>query len=179
MKLLDLLLNPKKQKRPKSPPPKVRVTVRMAEPEPERYDIELNEYGDYRRSDDPSHVIRVDQERPPGYPKKLHEYIKVAGVSHRQSAVIAFIAGHDRHLSLRREPVPEHPKAIAVYGDWLDVDEDGRHEALLGYVPRDISESIANDRPVAATLEAMFAPDEIRSAGLRINIWSTRDKRAS
>lgn len=133
---------------------------------------------DFRRPGDDAHIIRVNQPRPKGFPKKIANYTPVAGVSHRVADVIAFIDGSNRELSLVRETRDDGLRpALAVYGAWLDA-RGGAHNALLGYVPRETNETIG-DSPVAATLEAMFAPTPDKpTPGLRIDIWTTRPSKA-
>lgn len=174
MKLLNQLLKASKKKaqKPKSSP---RPVAPARRPKTPAGNIILNDYGDYRRPDDPPNVVRVDDIQPKGFPRKLFEYISVSGVSYRQENVAGFIAGRARRLSLRREFVnDQHPNALAVYGLWQDA--AGEHTALLGYVPREVNDAIG-DQPVAATLEAMYLPLNGHNAGLKIDIWSPRNQR--
>jgi hypothetical protein len=177
VKLLDLLF-PKPKPAKKPPARRPVVTIRKIEPEPPAEDIILNEFGDYRRANDNPNVIRVDQDRPKGFPKKLFEFLAVAGVSYRLDNAESFIAGRDRELSLRRERVDDnHPNALAVYGLWHDAAGE-QHTAHLGYVPREANDAIG-EQPVAANLVAMYLAADGRNPGIRMDIWTVQKKRGS
>lgn len=111
------------------------------------------------------------------FPKKFAEYVSIAGVSYRQQEVAAFIEGHNRQVFVRREVALEgRPPSLAVYGTWEDW-AGGMHEALLGYIPKEVHETIG-DMPIALTLEAMYqAAGKKRTAGLRVDIWQPRSKK--
>ena len=132
---------------------------------------------DYRGPDDAENVVRVNQPQPKGYPRKLHEYIPVAGTSFKKDDVARFIYGGDRSLSLKREVVTakdgSETNALAVYGQWTD--GDGSHEAHLGYVPQDVNEELG-DTPCGVRLEAMFRPEAGKNPGIRMSIWGKRRK---
>lgn len=124
---------------------------------------------DYRRPDDKTNVIRVDQPKPSGFRVELFDFLPIAGVSYRLEAVQAFIDGKERKLSLKREFVNEQePDAIAVWGMWRDA--AGEHSAQLGYVPREAKDAIG-DQPVAATLMVMYRATKEKGVGVRMKIW--------
>lgn len=129
---------------------------------------------DYRRPNDSEYTIRVDMPRPTGYSRRLHDWVPIAGVSYRQPAVIAFIAGRDRQLILQPDPNnPASPDAIAVYGQWQQNDQ--QHTELLGYLPHETREELTKELgqtpDISAQLLAMFAPQKGQSAGVRLAIW--------
>lgn len=142
------------------------------EPDRRGYDV------DFRREGDEPFIFRVNQHQPKGFPKKLANYVAVAGVSFRQMEVIEFIRGRNRCLSVRPEVITGGQlPALAVIGQWADW-IGGRHEALLGYLPNDVREAIG-DTPVALTLEAMYQATDERSAGLRVDVWQPRPKKTA
>lgn len=159
---------------PEKPPRPIRYRQSAKDPapiidDPTRREVDV----DYRREGDEKHIFRVNQIQPKGYPKKIAEYIPVSGVSYRQEDVIAFIAGRNRRLSLRREVIIEgEPLALAVDGAWEDWDGNA-HAATLGYIPGPVNAAIG-DNPVDVTLEAMYQARPDYSAGLRIDLWSKR-----
>lgn len=130
---------------------------------------------EYRRPDDAENVIRINQRPPKGFPERLFEFAAVAGVSYREDDVRAFIMGTEQEISLRRVHVDEqHPSALAIWGLWVEGKE--RRSAQLGFVPREMNDAIG-EKPVAATLVAMYAPTKDKGPGLRIDIWTTRSKK--
>lgn len=132
---------------------------------------------DYRRPGDDRHIIRINQKAPKGYPKKLHDWVAVAGVSYRQAAVIEFINGHQRRITIEHEPDNTHSDtALKVVGHWLD----SQHRAAsgqLGYLPSEISAAITADlNDIGARIETMYAPHGGQAAGLRVSIWGKRKR---
>jgi len=131
-----------------------------------RWDVE------YRRPDDGANVIRINQRNPKGFNELLFKFVPVAGVSFREKDVVRFIEGTERGLSIRRVFVDElHPQALAVWGLW--VEKGTGVSAQLGFVPREVNDAIG-ERPVAATLVAMYAAVDGKGSGLRIDVWGTR-----
>lgn len=135
---------------------------------------------DYRFADDEPNVIRIGQARPKGLPKKIANFVKVAGVSYREDDVKAFIRGTNRRLELRREPDNPHSKdgtAVAVFGHF---ELDGQPQTVqLGYLPHNASQEIAAeyaDKPIGATVERMFIAGKGKGPGLRIDVWAPRNK---
>jgi hypothetical protein len=188
MKLLDLLFKPQKKAKAKAPtrvitkvepPPPAPIRHRQSATDPAPIIDEPFLRGvdlDFRREGDAPYIYRVNQSTPKGFPLKFAEYVKVAGASYRQPAIIDFIAGRARRLDIRPEVFIEgEPPALAVYGLWEDWN-GAAHEAHLGYVPSEINEVIG-DMPIAVTLEAMYQATADRSAGLRMDIWRPRDKK--
>lgn len=128
---------------------------------------------------DPAHVIRFQQGIPKGLPRKLADYIQVAGVSYRQEAVSAFCLGNNQRITVEREPSnPGHPNSIKVVGSWAD--SSGQHAEHLGYLPSDAAAEIASTydsaSPIAGTIKVIFLPRPGKSPGVRIDVWGKRRK---
>jgi hypothetical protein len=137
---------------------------------------------EYRRPDDPAHVIRINQNQPKGSPRKLENYVEVTGVSqpeHRTS-LESLIAGKERQITLERDPDnPHDPNAIKVIGHWMSKDSTG-HTSQIGWVPKALASAVIKevpDGPLGANIEAMFRPVSNKSAGIRISIWGPRNQR--
>jgi len=136
---------------------------------------------DYRRSSDPEHVIRVNQRPPKGFPKKVKEYVKVAGISQPDTTknAIAFICGSQRSVNMKKEPDnPIDPKAIKINGSWKANNKN--FSGKLGYLPAEITEELMkadSEFAYGVTLDAMFIPHEIKGVGVRISIWAPRAKK--
>ena len=131
---------------------------------------------DYRRPNDRPNVIRVKQKAPKGFPKKLHEWVPIAGISQYQKTAKEFINGSKRSVTIEIEldnPVQEN--ALMVLGSWET--KDGRKSGQLGYVPAEIRaklvKELKQDPPtsIAANLDTMYKAEKNKSAGIRINIW--------
>ena len=109
--------------------------------------------------------------------RKVAWDIKVAGISLRTEAAARFIAGTFQRLEIEREPDnPVDANALKIFGSWFDSDGKPNHEHL-GYVPREIAESVqaeAEGSPLAVALRAMFPPHDGKGPGLRMDIWTTR-----
>lgn len=135
---------------------------------------------EFRLADDEDHVIRINQRQPTGLPRKLVEFVPVAGITkpdafpHAQ----AFIFGSNRFVELERMPNhPIDPNAIAVLGTWV---VDGvSHRARLGYIPADVAAKLATlgrETPIGATIKVMYAPAIGRTIGIRLDVWGPRRK---
>lgn len=131
---------------------------------------------DYRRPDDPTWVIRIEQPRPKGLPKKVANFIDVAGISRQQENAKAFIKGLDRALELERDPRNKYDKnAIKVIGVWYD-SGGNEYREQLGWVPANVAKDIPSNIAIGATIESMYKPRPGMNAGLRIDIWGPRNK---
>ncbi len=134
----------------------------------------------FRLVKDSDNVVRIKQD----YPLSSNDnwiqsdeewYAKVSGVSHRKDAVVCFIAGISRKIEVVREPMPDYPHAIAVYGKWTDRNGKNYHEKL-GYIDDDnayeISENLkqSKDYKLSAKVVMMFVPTKDKGPGLRINV---------
>jgi hypothetical protein len=135
---------------------------------------------EYRRPDDPEHIIRINQNQPKGCPRKIKNYVEVAGVSQPEyrTALESLIAGKERQITLEREPDnPHDPNAIKVIGHWTD--KNGVHHiSQIGWVPKVVASEIIQEVPersIGACIEAMFKPVSQKSAGIRISIWGPRN----
>ena len=60
---------------------------------------------------------------------------------------------------------------MSRWGLW--VEKGTGVSAQLGFVPREVNDAIG-ERPVAATLVAMYAAVDGKGSGLRIDVWGTR-----
>src|SRR5688572_4402613 len=117
---------------------------------------------EFRLSEDEEHVIRINQRQPTGLPRKIAEFVPVAGITKPDAfpKAQAFILGSNRLVDLERMPDhPVDPNAIAVLGTWV---ADGvTHKARLGYVPAAVAAELAKlgrETPIGATLKVMYAP---------------------
>ena len=62
----------------------------------------------------------------------------IAGMYYYKESVRHFIAGECQALEIKHEPLEKYPHALAVYGTWFEIDDEGAldcQEGLLGYVP--------------------------------------------
>lgn len=138
---------------------------------------------EFRRPGDSPHVIRINQHPPKGLPRKLAEYVEVAGISRDEARINAerFIAGTNRRIELERDPTNTFdPNAIKVIGIWTDAD-GGEHRSRIGWVPREIAKNIAENYPhssIGATLETIYKPHNGKGAGIRIDIWCPKATKA-
>lgn len=135
---------------------------------------------EFRLEDDADHVIRINQRQPSGLPRKLAEFVAVAGITQPEAFphAQAFIFGSNRFVELERMPDnPYDPNAIAVHGSW---DADGAsHRARLGYIPAAVAAELATlgrDMPIGATIKVMYAPAVGRVIGIRLDVWGPRRK---
>lgn len=136
---------------------------------------------EYRRPDDPEHVIRINQNPPKGCPRKVESYVAVAGTSQPEyrTALELLIAGTARQVTIERDPDnPYDSNAIKVIGHWIA--QDGSQcMAQIGWVPRETVSAVLSeisDGPVGARIETMFRPIGKKSAGMRISIWGPRNR---
>jgi len=146
----------------------------MAEPHERGFEYE------FRHPDDPEYVIRINQRPPRGLPRKVAEFVAVAGITQPDALpnAQAFVCGSGRSVELRR--VPEHPvdpNAIAVIGHWSEgnIERSGR----LGFLPADVAAQIYNKEQgalIGASLKVIYAPIQKRSPGLRLDIWAPRKR---
>lgn len=132
----------------------------------------------FRLADDPEYVIRINQRHPKGLPRKIAEFVAVAGIMQPEplANACAFISGSHRRIELLRVlDNSVDPNAIAVHGRWSagDVEKAGR----LGFLPVEVSSEIARnlgDSAIGATLKVMYEPIAGRSPGLRLDVWAPR-----
>lgn len=127
-----------------------------------------------------AHVVRIDEERPLGMDRRLARNAMVAGISQpeRLGPASSFIEGSCQRLALERDPGNHFDScAVKVIGTWLDETGVGRREQL-GWVPHPISAEIASEEPLEASLRVLFRSAPGRSPGIRMDIWTTRKKRA-
>jgi len=134
----------------------------------------------FRLIDDSDNMVRIKQD----YPLSSNDnwvqtdeewYVKVSGVSYRKDSVIWFIAGTSHEIEVVREPMPDYPDALAVYGRWKD--KYGKmYRQQLGYVQdydaQEISASLRKSKGcrLSAKPAMMFIPTKDKSPGLRINV---------
>jgi tetratricopeptide (TPR) repeat protein len=135
---------------------------------------------EFRLANDNDNVIRINQRQPKGLPRKLAEFVPVAGITQPdvQPIAEAFIGGANRSIQLDRFPDhPVDPNAIAVVGTWVadGISQKGR----LGYLPAKVAADLATlgpETPIAATVEVMYAPVIGGTLGIRLDIWGPRRK---
>ncbi len=137
---------------------------------------------EFRRPDDPENIIRINQKVPKGLPKKLYEYISVAGVAHstRIESVKDFIInGNNRNIELIREPENLYDKnAVKVIGHWSD-NVGNQKSTQIGYLPAETALKIAKDYKdveIGVTIKALYMPVGPKSPGIKIGIWGPRAK---
>jgi len=130
---------------------------------------------DFRKSADDLNVIKVNQYQPEGFPRKVEEFISIAGITQegRQKDAVKFMSGKERQIELRREPNnPYDNNAIEVYGHY--VLEGKSHSCKLGYLPAKTAKELLEEDEIRATLKVMYYPLEGKSAGIRIDLWGKR-----
>jgi hypothetical protein len=133
---------------------------------------------EFRLLGDAENVIRINQRQPQGLPRKLAEFVPVAGITKPDvvSNAQAFVYGTDRRVELCR--IPDHPidcNAIAVVGSW--VSEGALRTGPLGYVPAVVAAEIAtlgSETPIGATIKVMYTPAPARTLGIRLDVWGPR-----
>lgn len=140
----------------------------------------------YRYDSDPPNMLRIDQDYPSelSNTKRIIEEFecRVAGVSYRMESVTSFIAGTNHKILAIEQPQTKYPHAIAIYGDWTDI--EGKHKIeQLGYVPDEDAKEISKirkqekDTVLEVKLTTIFASigDEL-IAGLqyKLAIWGPR-----
>lgn len=144
----------------------------------------------YRLTTDYYNVVRIKQDYPLSSNNNWIQteeeeeewYVKVSGVSLRKDAVVLFIAGTSREIEVVKEPMPDYPHALAVYGKWKDKYEK-IYKEKLGYVDdyhaQEISESLNQSKgcKLSAKLRMMFVPTKEKKPGLRINVTIFEPKR--
>lgn len=93
---------------------------------------------------------------------KQFEWAKVAGISkgHHRAFLRALLANGYFRIEIERENNPYHAHALKVIG------VQGSFREHLGYVPRDLAETLKDEPEIAAELESVILPDK----SLRINI---------
>jgi hypothetical protein len=133
---------------------------------------------EFRLPDDAENVIRINQQQPQGLPRKLAEFVPVAGITKPDvvSNAQAFVFGTAQRLELRR--IPDHPvdrNAIAVVGSW--VSEGAPHTGRLGYIPATVAAEIAtlgSETSIGATIKVMYLPASTGTLGIRLDVWGPR-----
>lgn len=136
---------------------------------------------EFRHPGDPPHVIHINQQPPKGLPRKLVEYVEVAGVSHDEARrnAEAFIQGTSRRVELERDPTNQYDRnAIKVIGVWRD-SQGTEHRGRIGWVPSVVAKDIAvknPSTPIGATIKTMFKPRKGKGPGIRIDIWCPKAK---
>src|SRR5699024_7502577 len=105
----------------------------------------------YRKSDDDSNVIRLIQKAPKGTPKKVAEFVSVAGVQRNQDDAIKVISGDTFSFKLEKEPNNPYDKnAIKVIGIF---EASGEEKSLfIGYVPKEVAKEIVMYEKLKPTL---------------------------
>ena len=105
--------------------------------------------------------------------KKFASEVPVAGVTqgNRQSDFLIMGDQPDFKIFLERErDNPIDPNAIKVMGSATVENEKMIHQ--LGYIPKEISEQLANEKEFDATPHSVYIPyaDKPNQYGLRINV---------
>jgi len=126
----------------------------------------------FRLKDDNPNVLRFQPERPEDYTpygKAIGSGEPVAGTSHREETVRAFIEGRNRSLEVEYAPTEKFPEAIKVFGVWDDV--KGTHRQHIGYVNAETAKEIHEkykDLPIATELRTIYKPTQKKSPGIRM-----------
>ncbi len=134
----------------------------------------------YRRPGDDEHVVRFKPDAPNGLPRKLAEWVPVAGVTKGVQALYLaeMIENAGCEVELVRDPDNElDENAIRVYWNTASGSDCRRQ---IGWVPattaREIAKKSSGGR-VAATVVTIFQATGEKSAGLRMDIWGERRRR--
>lgn len=128
----------------------------------------------FQLPDDPPHVVRLAQGPPHPGAMIVETGVAVAGVTFedRQRQIQRLIAGEQRQVLLQHWPIPDHPCAVRVIGQWL---EGGQMvQAELGWLPTGYGERYVSQGQVTvgATISSMFPATNERSAGMRLALWA-------
>jgi hypothetical protein len=132
----------------------------------------------FRLEDDERHVVRINQLQPKGFPKKIAEFITVAGITMENRDVVAkqFVKGKDRQIELRKQPDNPYDKnAIEVYGHWTKQGKSFTEK--LGYLPSKVASKLVNEPELKATIKVMYMPTDETSVGIKIDVWTKMKKR--
>ena len=143
----------------------------------------------YRLPDDPSYVMRFNQDWPEGIGAYLipnagpNRYgVQVTGTSQKETALslISMMYGTEQRVELVRDPSNKHdPNAIKVIGYWID-DEGKQREARIGWVPAHIAKTITESHPagpMGARINRFYQMIRGRNPGIRIDIGRPRKVR--
>src|SRR5690625_997079 len=130
----------------------------------------------YRRSGDDANIVRVIQPQPEGTPKKVGEYVSIAGITRNDQNAQKFVSGENINIVLKKDPSNPYDKnAIKVYGNSL-IDEEETN-LFLGYIPKEHTKKLVKHDTLKATIKTIFFPTETKSYGFRIDIWSKRNQK--
>ncbi|RST76175.1 hypothetical protein D4T97_005170 [Siminovitchia acidinfaciens] len=130
----------------------------------------------FRQSDDAENVVRIIQRPPEGTPKKVAEFVPIAGIKKQERNALRVITSKSFAIRLEKEPNNPYDKnAIRVFGD-CEVDEE-ETSFSLGYIPKDVAKKLAEFNKLKATVRVIYLPTSSKSIGLRLDIWSERAKR--
>ena len=134
-----------------------------------RDDINIPLNIDFRYQDDETHIIRIKQNPPAGFGKKICKNVMLKKIywASKVDYAISFIEGGNRKISLERSP-----KGIKVFGHWQGARK--YRKAHIGWVPPEITNYIHQNyanQPLAATITKMFRPRDFMSPGIRYDIW--------
>jgi len=138
---------------------------------------------EYRLPNDEENVIRIKQNPPSGFGRKIFDNISVAGVSDSRysESVDGLVCGQGRRLTLQREPENQYDKnAVAVIAAWTS--EGTERTGQIGYLPKEAAREIAEkyaELPIGASLHILYMRTSEKSAGLRINVWIPKVSPAS
>lgn len=144
----------------------------MSDPTQRGFDTE------FRLEDDERHVIRINQKQPQGFPKKIAEFITIAGITMENRDIVAnqFAKGNDRQIELRKQPDNPYDKnAIEVYGHWTKQGKSFTEK--LGYLPSKVASTLANEPELKATIKVIYKQTDETNVGIKIDVWTKMKKR--
>lgn len=138
----------------------------------------VDEGAAFRQDSDGEHVVRFKHTHLKGFHRIVARKVKLAGISQPEwlPNAAAFLEAHERHIVLERYPDnPQYPNAIRVIGLWKEDGEDKRGQ--IGWIPADVSKSLAEDIPssveLGATLQIIYRPRDGGSPGVRMDVWAS------
>lgn len=130
----------------------------------------------FRKSDDEENVVRIIQRQPEGTPKKVAEFVPIAGITRQKNDALKLITS--KNFSMRLEKDPDNPydkNAIKVFGD-CEIGEE-EMSLFLGYIPRDEAKKLVKYNKLKATVRVIYLPTHSKSIGFRLDIWSEKATR--
>ncbi|MBB6449477.1 tetratricopeptide (TPR) repeat protein [Geomicrobium halophilum] len=130
----------------------------------------------YRLSDDLENMVRVNPPQPKGTPKKVLEFVPIAGIQRRKKDALKFAISENIYLELEKEPDNSYDKnAIKVNG--ICTINGNEQTIFLGYVPGKYTKQLSNYNTLNATIKTIYYPTDEKGIGFRMDIWSEKNNK--
>ena len=134
-------------------------------------------YAEWRAEDEPSRIRYIRQRGPLCSGTEFEREVAVAGISREPFRTNAerFCRGSYRWLDIERQPIPDYPHAIAVFGRWWE--EGTERRAQIGWVPDRLAKRVQKMIPqgtLRGRLYMVFLPDGQRGPGVRFDLLHSK-----